>query len=167
METKPNYQEAPGSARQVTRDRGLEAIAIFKLVKGLILVAVGVGALKLLHVDVYYLALHWLALLHGDPDRRVIRWLLVKLMAVDDRVLKELSAGTFVYAALLLTEGIGLMLEKTWAEYLTIVATAAFIPLEVYELAKHISVAKIVVAGVNVAVVWYLVDVVRGKRRRI
>ncbi|HET7296266.1 MAG TPA: DUF2127 domain-containing protein, partial [Gemmatimonadales bacterium] len=73
------------------------------------------------------------------------------------RRLKEISAGTFFYAALLLTEGTGLLLARRWAEYFTVIVTGSFIPLEVYELAKRITLTRLSVIGINVAIVWYLV----------
>jgi hypothetical protein len=48
----------------------LVAIAVFKLVKGVLLVAVGIGALKLLHKDVAQTVLHWVDVLRVDPDNR-------------------------------------------------------------------------------------------------
>src|SRR5437870_3625577 len=79
------------------------------------------------------------------------------VMSVDERKIKTLSAGTFLFAGLFLTEGIGLLLQKKWGAYLTIIATASFVPLEVFELAKKFSVAKVVVIGINVLVVCYLI----------
>jgi len=138
-------------------DRGLWLIAIFKLVKGVLLLATGIGALTLLHKDVAEVVAQGVALLRVDPDNRLVHRLLAKLLLVDDRKLEELSAGTFFYAGLILTEGVGLMLRKRWAEYFTIIVTSSFIPLEIYELVKRFSVAKLAVLGINVAVVWYLV----------
>jgi uncharacterized membrane protein (DUF2068 family) len=128
------------------------------------LIATGIGALSLLHENVAATARHLVDLLRVDPDNRLVHALLRRLLAVDDRKLKELSVGTFFYAALVLTEGTGLLLRKHWAEYFTIIATGALIPFEIYELMKRFSVAKVVVIAVNVAVVWYLV--VRVRRRR-
>lgn len=140
-------------------------IALFKLVKGLLLLAVGAGALRLMHRDVAETALHWVNLLRVDPDNRFIHSFLSRLTNIHPKQLREISAGTFVYSALLLTEGTGLLLHKRWAEYFTIVTTAGFIPLEVYELAKHVSIAKIIVLLLNGAIVWYLVArVVRSRR---
>ena len=147
-------------------DRGLEAIAFFKLAKGVLLVIVGAGAAKLVHVDVYDFALRWIDTLHADPDNRYIHWLLEKLMSVDERTLRHLSAGTFVYAALVFTEGVGLLCQQTWAEYLTVIATASFIPLELFELFKHFTVVKIGVLGINLAVVWYLINILRKNKLR-
>jgi uncharacterized membrane protein (DUF2068 family) len=79
--------------------------------------------------------------------------------------LRELSAGTFFYAALLGIEGIGLLLRKRWAEYFTIITTGALLPLEGYELARHVTMVKVIVLLVNAAIVWYLVVQVRARRR--
>jgi uncharacterized membrane protein (DUF2068 family) len=147
-------------------------IALFKLVKGLLLVGVAIGALKLLHKNVAETVADWIAILRVDPDNRFIHKLLAKLWFVNDRKLQEISAGTFFYAALLLTEGTGLWLRKRWAEYFTTLVTGSFIPLELYELARRVSAAKILVIGINVAVVWYLVrglaqSATREKRGRM
>jgi uncharacterized membrane protein (DUF2068 family) len=80
---------------------------------------------------------------------------------VDDRKLKELSVGTFIYSAVFLTEGIGLALHKRWAEYFTIITTSSFLPLEVYELIHHATIAKAVALAINIAVVIYLVRELR------
>jgi uncharacterized membrane protein (DUF2068 family) len=84
---------------------------------------------------------------------------------VDDRKLKELSVGTFLYSAVFLTEGIGLALSKRWAEYFTIITTASFLPLELYELFHHATIPKGVALLLNIAVVVYLVRELRRYRK--
>jgi uncharacterized membrane protein (DUF2068 family) len=136
-------------------------IAIFKLLKGALLVTAGVGALKLLHKDVGEVVERWIDVLRVDPDNRFVHAVLVKTLFVDDRTLKEISAGTFAYASLFLTEGTGLLLRKRWAQYFTIIVTTSFLPLEVYELASHVTGTKIGVILVNIAIVAYLIVTVR------
>ncbi len=160
---RASYTSKGSMERSDSRHAGLWLIAVFKLLKGLLLLAVGIGALNLLHKDVTELVTHWINLLRVDPDNRYIHRLMAKFPHLDDRKLKEISAGTFFYAALLLTEGIGLSLRKRWAEYFTIIATGSLIPLEVYELLIRPGLAKAVVIGINVAVVAYLVVAVRRK----
>lgn len=87
----------------------------------------------------------------------------MRIFRVTPKQLKELSAGTFLYAGLFLTEGIGLLLRKHWAEYFVIISTGAFIPLEVYELVRHFTAVKLGVMAVNVFIVWYLVLRVRSR----
>jgi uncharacterized membrane protein (DUF2068 family) len=136
---------------------GLRLIAAFKLFKGLVLFAVGLGAARLLHRDLALEVERWADIFRVDPNNHFIHRLLEKFLSLDARKLKELSVGTFFYSALLLTEGTGLLLGKRWAEYFTIFATSSFIPLEVYEIAKHVSPAKLILLILNIVIVVYLV----------
>jgi uncharacterized membrane protein (DUF2068 family) len=141
-------------------------IGLFKLFKALLLIAAGVGAIKLLHKDLSATVLHWIQVLRFDPDNRLIHGVLVKIFRVTPKQLKELSVGTFLYAAVFLTEGTGLLLQKHWAEYFTILSTGLFIPLEIYELARHFTILKLAVTVINVLIVWYLVARVRSRGKR-
>jgi uncharacterized membrane protein (DUF2068 family) len=149
-----------------SNSRGLLVIAIFKLFKALTLLAVGIGALKLMHRDVAAQVELWAELFRIDPHNHYIHWVLEKLPVLDARRLKELSVGTFFYSALYLTEGIGLALRKRWAEYFTIVSTSLFIPLEIYELAKRVNLAKGIVLLVNAGIVVYLVMELRRNTKK-
>ncbi len=149
---------------KVPSSTGLLLIGLFKLFKGILLVAVGVGALRLLHKDVAATVNHWVDILRVDPDNRIIHKILTKVFAVTPKQLRELSVGTFFYAALLLTEGVGLLLRKHWAEYFTVITTAALLPIEVYELVHRLTFTRTSVLAVNLIIVWYLVQRLRGKR---
>jgi uncharacterized membrane protein (DUF2068 family) len=145
--------------------KGIWLIVVFKLLKGAILLAVGIGALSLLHEDVASQVTHWIQAFNVDPENHFIHALIRKLWAVDDKKLVAVSAGTFFYAALVLTEGIGLALHKKWAEYFTIFVTASLVPLEVYELVQKFSFMKIGVIAINIAVVVYLALGLRETKR--
>jgi uncharacterized membrane protein (DUF2068 family) len=153
--------------RKASHGRGLRIIAAFKLLKAVALLALGVGALRLLHKDVAAIVEHWINVFRGDPHNHYINLLLTKLAIVDDRRLKELSIGTFLYSAIFFTEGIGLALKQRWAEYFTVITTSSFLPLEIYEIAKHASASKILALAINLAVVVYLVlEIRRFPKRR-
>ena len=138
-------------------------IAGFKFLKGLALLALAVGALRLLHRDLAAVLLHWINVFRVEPAHRYVQILLDKLAHVDDRRLRVFSAGTFVFAALYLTEGVGLALNKSWAKYLTVASTAALVPVEVYEIFERASVAKVFLLLINVGVVTYLIHDVRRR----
>ncbi len=166
MTSLPQRQHKSGG-RSASSIRVLRLIAAFKLFKGLVLFAVGVGAVRLLHKDVAFEIERWADLFRVDHNNVYIHRLLEKLSILNARKLKEFSVGTFFYSALLLTEGTGLMLGKHWAEYFTIIATSSFLPLEIYELMKRVSAPKIIVLLLNVAVVVYLVyEVFRNQGSR-
>jgi uncharacterized membrane protein (DUF2068 family) len=141
-------------------------IGLFKLAKALLLIAVGIGTIRFLHKDLGSTVMHWIQVLRVDPDNRLIHGALVRIFRVTPKQLKELSVGTFLYAAVFLTEGTGLLLRKHWAEYFTIISTSLFIPLEIYELAKHFTILKLAVTAINVLIVWYLVARVRSRGKR-
>jgi uncharacterized membrane protein (DUF2068 family) len=142
---------------KASHGRGLRIIAAFKLLKALALLALGIGALRLLHKDVAAIVEHWINVFRVDPHNHFINRLLEKLAIVDDRWLKELSIGTFIYSAIFFAEGIGLALGQRWAEYFTIITTSSFLPLEVYELVKHASIGKGLALAINLTVVAYLI----------
>src|SRR4051812_20091407 len=48
-------------------------------------------------------------------------------------------------------------MTRRWAEWLTVVVTSSFIPVEVYEMVEHFSAGKVVALTVNVAIVVHLV----------
>jgi len=151
--------------KKSSHGRGLRLIAAFKLLKGFALLAVAIGALKLLHKDVAEIFEHWINVFRVDPHNHFINRLLEKLSNVDDRRLKELSIGTFIYSAIFFTEGIGLALKKRWAEYFTIITTSSLLPLEIFELARHVSAGRIFALLINLAVVAYLVYELRTSRK--
>ena len=144
----------PGKA---AHGKGLRLIAAFKLLKAFALIVVGVGALKLLHKDVAGMVEQWINMFPGDPHNHYIDLLLAKLAILDDRRLKELSIGTFFYAAVFLVEGVGLALAKRWAEYFTIISTSSLLPIEIYELTKRVSFSRSLALLINLAVVAYLI----------
>src|SRR5437016_10475403 len=86
-------------------------IGLFKLVKGLALVIAGIGLLRLLHRDIAEVANHWIEVLRLDPDNRYIHSALLRIFRVTPKQLRELSVGTFIYASVFLTEGVGLLMR--------------------------------------------------------
>jgi uncharacterized membrane protein (DUF2068 family) len=148
--------------KTVKQGRGLLLIAAFKILKGLLLMAVGFGALHFLHRDLAVEIAHWVDLLRIDPHSHYLHWILGKVANLDEKKMRELSVGTFFYSALFLCEGTGLALRKRWAEYLTIVSTASLMPIQILEIYKGPSAAKVLLLLVNLGVVVYLVRELRG-----
>ena len=47
-------------------------------------------------------------------------------------------------------------MRQAWAEWLTIVATGLFIPVEIYEAVRSWRVTYFLVLVINASIVWYL-----------
>ena len=68
-----------------------------------------------------------------------------------------LAVTAIAYFVIEGTEAVGLWLERRWAEYLTVVATAGFLPFEIHELARRVTIVRVGALVVNVAILVYLV----------
>jgi uncharacterized membrane protein (DUF2068 family) len=137
-------------------DRGLRLIALFKFAKTVLLIAVGLGALRLLDPDTAARAQHWATALATSSDWRFIQHLLARIVGVSPGRLEDLALGAFLYAGLFATEGLGLWLGLRWAEYLTVVETASFVPIEIFEVLQRLDPLRVGALVLNIAVVAYL-----------
>jgi uncharacterized membrane protein (DUF2068 family) len=160
--------EAPGRRRPSSPEhrRGLLLIGLFKLSKAALSIALGVGALKLLHRDVAAVVLHIADALKIDPESHFMGLIMNKAGLIGTTQLREFSVLTFGYATLCLIEGTGLVLEKRWAEYFTVTLTALALPWECWELHKEFTPLRIALLIVNLLVLVYLIWLLRRERRR-
>ena len=143
----------------------LRLIAVFKLVKAQTLIAVGIGALHLTHADNAADTLAKLAERIGfNPGARYLDHALARIANLPPKDFRDLGIGSFVYAALFLTEGVGLWLTKHWAEWFTAVITGSLVPLEIFEIHRHPSITKVIVLLLNIAIVAYLVVRIRREQ---
>ena len=81
---------------------------------------------------------------------------LEKALAAKPSTLTMLTVALVAYAGVEILEGVGLWLQKRWGEYFAVVATSVFLPLEIHDLAKGITMTRGVTFAVNVAAVLYL-----------
>ncbi len=158
-------QDGRGPGRAV-RDRGLLLIGIFKLIKSIFFFFIGVGAIHLMNKDLGDVVMRLAHDLRFDPESRVVALMLDKVDLIDATRLREIGFATFAYSGLALTEGVGLLLEKPWAEYLTLGLTISFLPWELFELARRPNWVRLGLLLLNLAVLWYLVWLLRRKRMR-
>jgi uncharacterized membrane protein (DUF2068 family) len=136
---------------------GLVLIAAFKIVKGLLLLFVGLGLFKLVHADIATLFSRLIEALHLHADSRILHALILKVDALQPHSVFVMGVVSLSYAALLLVEGVGLWLEVSWAAYLTVVSTSLLLPFELYEVLQQVSALRIGVLLLNLAIVFYLI----------
>jgi uncharacterized membrane protein (DUF2068 family) len=147
-------------------DKWLIAIGVFKLLEALLFILLGIGAVKLLHQgDLVDVVEHFIVSLGRDPEGRFVNLILEKVAMIDPHRLRQISLAIFAYAALHTIEGIGLVLQKAWAEYVTLILTASFLPWEFFEIIRHVTWIKIGVMIMNLLVLIYLIYVVQERVR--
>ncbi len=156
----------PPSTPGQPRPSGLLVIALYEGTKGLLLVFVAVGLLHLVHRDMQEVAKSWAHRLHLNVERHAVADLCARAGLITPHRMSQLSVVAFLLGGLHLVQGVGLYLGKRWAEALTVAATAAFIPLELYELAQHVTALRGAALLANVALVGYLVTLLQRRRRR-
>ena len=155
----------PPMAEKRRRSVILTLVAIVKLIKALTLFAVALGVHHLLRSDVQETLLHWERAIRVDPDNRFAHAVLTRVTGLSPKRMEEIGLATLLYGTMFLVEGTGLMLMKRWAEYFTVISTAGFLPVEIYEVVVRFRMAKVIVLLVNVLIVFYLVWQLRKTRR--
>jgi len=146
------------------RDSVITLIAVFKFVKALLLFAIALGAVGLVRGGMPRASERLLSVLSSGTERRVTEAALSRITSMGPTRIAALDVSAFLYAALFLVEGTELWLQRRWTEYLTVVATASFIPFEVYEVVRRVTATRIVALAVNMAILVYLI--LRLRRRR-
>lgn len=142
-------------------DRWIIAIGIFKLVQAALFILLGIGAIRLLHKDLMRVAEHFILAMRFNPEGRFVNLILERVAMIDLRRLRQISAVIFAIAGLDIVEGTGLVLEQAWAEFVTLILTASFLPLEVFEILRHDTWIRVALAVINLAVVVYLLYYVK------
>ena len=149
------------------RVRYLKIIAIFKILKGMLLLSIGISLLFLNSRVAWLDAIgDWaddeLSLVHSQP----VLYLLNKLQdIVAGGQLRVTGLVSLFYAAVLFTEGTGVYFQQRWAELLMVFATGALIPLEVHHLWHRPTAVSAIILAINCFIVWFLFRVLRREKR--
>lgn len=144
----------------------LAAIGAFKLFKALACGVLALAAFRFLQpgfaaaAELRLESLQWLTR-YGLAAR-----LFDRLFGLDARQFLLLGVVAAAYTVLYLVQGVGLWRGRRWAEYLVVVESGLLLPLEVWELAHRFTVFKLGILLVNLAIVAYLVRLLRTTRAR-
>jgi uncharacterized membrane protein (DUF2068 family) len=152
---------------RLLRDRTLmRALAVERVIRALIilLVAAGVFELRSARTELQQKFEAELPLIRPLSDQ--IGWNLDdskivqhigEVFTLSETTLWWIAAGLVAYAVIELVEAVGLWSMKRWGEYFAVVATSAFLPLEIYELTEKVTTLRLLAVLINiVAVLWLL-----------
>lgn len=146
---------------------GLRIIGLLKICKAVLLLATTYGLYRLLNPALVEQLHDWIYTLTDNFERRLLERGLDWLDSLGSARLGGILLVTALYTAVLLTEGIGLWLRKTWAEWVTVIATGSLIPFELYHLffGHHRRMWTVLGATtLNIIIVIYLVYRLRTGR---
>ena len=153
------------AADQPRSRRVLRLIALERIVRGTLLLGAGIYLLFHLNSDFGRLGERVMRAVELDPRRPFLHRIVAYLHHLHASEVRIAALFALGYGLLELVEGTGLWLDQLWAEYLTVIATSLLVPLELYELVHHPSALKAGGLVVNLAIVAYLVHLLRGRSR--
>jgi uncharacterized membrane protein (DUF2068 family) len=164
--SKPAHE--PAILQGARRVRYLKLIALFKIGKGVLLLVLGVSLIFLNARTRWIDALSdWTADEILLEHSKAVAYLLQKLQAVlAGGALRATGLLALFYSAVLFTEGIGVYMQRRWAELLMIFATAGLIPLEVRHLWHRPSLVGVLILLVNCFIVWFLYRILKRDKAK-
>ena len=144
----------------------LRTIALYKLLKVLLLLLAAYGELRLHDASLSAKLLTWVQARPSGLEHEYVTRALQWFSGLNESNIHKLRFVTLTYAAVFAVEGVGLWMQKRWAEWLTTIITASLIPVEVWEFLSRPNMGKAGIVVANIAIVAYLVWHVRAKGRR-
>lgn len=137
-------------------EKGLRAVAVFEIAKGVLVLAAASGLLTLLHSDLADEAARFADRLHFHSEGRVSQVLILAASNLTDAKLWAIAAAAVIYSIVRFVEGYGLWHRRAWAEWFALLSGAMYLPWEMYEVLAHFSLIKSTVLLCNLAIVIYM-----------
>ncbi|HVT33671.1 MAG TPA: DUF2127 domain-containing protein [Rhodanobacteraceae bacterium] len=144
--------------------RALAAIAAFKFLKSGSLIALAILLSRLREPAAAARFAEWLRALPIAAGHEFVGRAVRNLVGLSPHAIGLIGLVAIGYAALYAVEGYGLWRHARWAEYLTIVATSTFVPVEIWELWARFTPMKVLALAINVAIIAYLAWLLRRER---
>jgi len=143
--------------------KGLKVVAILEALKGFTSLIVGLGIHELAGKNIPKILGSLLSQLHLNPASYLPSIILHKASFLNSSNLMLITLGALIYSTIRLVEAYGLWNGLVWTEWFALLSGALYLPFEVYEVIVHIGILSILVLSINIAVVWYMYSLLRGK----
>ncbi len=136
----------------------LYVIIALKLLKGTLLILLGLGVYHLADKDLtegFQTILKWV---HLDPEKKFFTDLGDKINRITPKNIYWVATGTVFYSMFSFVEGVGLLFRVSWAGWMAVGESIFFIPVEIYELMHRFSWAVTGILLINIWIAWYLLQ---------
>jgi uncharacterized membrane protein (DUF2068 family) len=134
----------------------LRGVAVFEATKGILVLLLGLGLLRLVHKNLDEFAEQLIRFLHASPGGRLSNLFVTAADKTTDKGLWALAAAAMIYSLVRFAEAYGLWHAREWAEWFALLSGAMYLPWEAYSLLRHPHPIKWVVLLANVAIVVYM-----------
>src|ERR1700677_858238 len=136
--------------------KGVRTVATFEFTKGIVVLLAGLGVFTMRHKDIWGIAESLLEFLHANPHHHFVGVFIDLVYRVSDIRLWKIATVAAVYVILRFVEAYGLWYVRPWAEWLAIASRSIYIPFEVADLLRGPDALRLLILGVNVAIVLYM-----------
>ena len=144
--------------------KGLRAVALFEAFKGTLALLAAGGLFFLSPRDLHHVVVELVGRLHLNAGKSYPNVFFRVIEDSSNAQLWLVAALVLVYAAIRFAEGYGLWRGRTWAEWVAAVSGAIYVPVELYELGRGVSWLKLSALLLNLAIVLYMVYLLRKDR---
>jgi uncharacterized membrane protein (DUF2068 family) len=155
----------PSHVAATSRSAAIRTIALFEAFKGVVVLLAASGLVSLIHKDVQVISAKFIEHMHLNPASHYPAIFLDATSHVHNSRLVLLAAGAVAYALLRFLVAYGLYAEKTWAEVLTAVSGAIYVPFELASLFRRPTWHSALFLAMNLLIVTFLVVVLLQRRK--
>ena len=134
----------------------LRWVAVYEALKGILVLGAASAAFELVHMDVQKIAEGLVNHFHLDPASRYPRIFLGIASNLGDIHVLALGLGALSYALIRLVEAYGLWHGKRWAWIFGIASASLYLPIEIFELIKHVNRIELALFLINIAILVVL-----------
>jgi uncharacterized membrane protein (DUF2068 family) len=156
MTDQPTDSPKPRKHKLDAETEVLRAIASFELIKGLVVLLAGFGALWLIERDVWDVAVSFLRFLHIKHRYHYADVFLRVAANITDRQLLLVAVVALLYSTLRFVEAYGLWRKRAWAEWIAFASGTLYLPFEINEMFRRLTVFRVGLFVVNLAIVIYM-----------
>ncbi|MCX6179600.1 MAG: DUF2127 domain-containing protein [Chlorobiales bacterium] len=144
---------------------GLKVVAIFEAFKGILVLFTGVALFSLMHQDIQAVAEQLVHHMHLNPAKHIPKIFIEASRHLENERLRSLALLAFLYSSMRFIEAYGLWFEKVWSEWFALLSGGIYLPIELFELAKGISLIKIMFTSINLIVVLYMAFMLKQSKK--
>ncbi len=138
---------------------GLRAVAVFEASKGLVVLLTGFGLFAYIHRDLHAAAEQLVRHLHLNPARHYPRIFIDLADHLTDGELWIMALSALLYSMVRFVEAFGLWRRRQWAAWFGVLTSGIYIPLELFEVARHATWPRVSILILNTYIVGYLASV--------
>ncbi len=148
-----------------SHQRGLRTVALLEALKGVIVLVAGFGLLSFLGQDAELFAGRLIHRLHLNPANHYPQIFIHAMADVTNAELWIIASFAALYSTVRFVEAYGLWHGRRWAEWLAALSGGVYVPVELFELARHATWLKAGALLVNLVVVAYMAWLLVESRR--